>query len=112
MAEILNATCSNQVVKVGTTPVNCDILSQGDGASSGILILQGEQKKYVTSNAADLNATLVKLVDVLGTIADTLTAIGAGMLGSATAPPPTLAASVASIEAVRAELNTLKGVLK
>jgi len=121
------ATVQSGVVKVGTLSVSdAIILSEGLGNSSGLLIMQGGVSYYLTKNSPDLKSTIEKTMDaledlasVLNTIATTLTSIGAGMTGPTTAPPPTLAADVASIvskateiTATRTALNTLKGALK
>jgi hypothetical protein len=112
-AKALPATCLSSVVTAmgfAVTPVT--ILSEGKGQSSGVLIMDGEQAFYIASNAGDLKTTLEKVASALTEIATTLTAIGAGMTGPTTAPPPTLPTSVTAINAVVTQLNALKEVLK
>ena len=125
MAKILEATCVGGIVKVGALPVDAEILSEGVAASSGILILDGDQATYIPLASTDLKTTLEKLsaaltdlTSVLTTIATTATAIGAGMTGPTTAPPPTLAANVAqitakvvSLTAIQAQVDLLKAGL-
>jgi len=102
------------------------VLSEGNQASSGLLFLDGETARYLTTNATDIKTTIEKTVaalddlsSVLNTIATTLTSIGAGMTGPTTAPPGTLVTDVATIvskaleiTATKVELETLKDALK
>lgn len=124
---MIDATCSGkEVTAAGVVVENAVILSEGEGESSGILLLEGDKPKYITSNATDLKTTLEKTVAALNKtsetlikISTTLTSIGAGMTGPTTAPPGTLATDVADIvskanelTATASELETLKGALK
>lgn len=88
------------------------ILSKGQGESQGVLLIDGEKAFYLTSNATDLETTIEKLNSSLNKLVSILTAIGAGMTGPTTAPPPTLATDLAEITALVSELTTLKGNLK
>jgi hypothetical protein len=112
MSKILEATCEAGVVTSQGVAVEATILSEGMGASEGVLVLEGVQASYITSNASDLKTTLEKVVNALTKIGETLTAIGGGMTGPSTAPPPALPANVAEINSLIAELSTLKENLK
>jgi hypothetical protein len=113
MSKILDATCAGGMVTAGGVPVPAAaILSEGVGPSSGVLVMEKDKATYLTSNAADLKETLGKTADALTKIATTLTSIGLGMAGPATAPPPTLAADVAEITATALQLEVLKEMLK
>jgi len=112
MSKILQATCISGVVSYEGFPVEAEILSEGVGESEGVLILQGDKAFYIASNATDLKTTLEKLTNALTKVTETLTAIGAGMTGPTTAPPPTLAANVVTINLAVTELTTLMGALK
>lgn len=113
MSKILDATCQGRTVTADQIPVpDAEILSEGQGQSEGVLLLEGERVRYLTSNASDLKTSIEKVVNSIDKIASILTAIGAGMTGSTTAPPPTLAADVAALQAIGTELTTLKGNLK
>lgn len=127
MSKMVDATCSGgSVTADGVVVDGAQILSKGEGQSSGALIIEGLTKKYITSNATDLETTLEKTIDAitkigetLTTISVTLTSIGAGMTGPTTAPPGTLVTDVAQIvsdvaelTALAGELTTLKGALK
>lgn len=127
MSKMLAATCVAGVVTAGGVPVTvADVLSEGIGSSEGILFLDEYEAKYVAKTSPDLKSTLNHISSELGTISGTLntiasalTAIGAGMAGPATAPPPTLPTSVASIAtdvasliALKAQVDLLKEALK
>ncbi len=113
MSRMLEAACIGGVVTVGALPVvGVTILSEGIGPSTGVLIMQGDELYYVAKTSPDLESTLTSVISALTEIATTLTAIGAGMTGPTTAPPPTLAVSVASITSKVVELTALKELLK
>jgi len=112
VSKTINATCSAGVVSVEGKPVEAEILSEGIGESEGALILDKGKSFYIASNATDLKTTLEKISDALTKIGETLTAIGSGMTGITTAPPPTLPVKVGEINAIVAELTTLKDALK
>ena len=128
MAKTLGATCDSQgkVSFGGTVVEGAIVLSEGKQSSSGLLFLEEDLAVYIPSSATDIKTTIEKLVDTITDaaaaitkISTTLTAIGAGMTGPTTAPPPTLAVDVAdlvtkvtSLNATKTSLNTLKGALK
>jgi len=112
MSKILEATCLAGIVKWEGSPVEAEILSEGEGSSEGVLLLEKEKAYYLTSNASDLKTTLEKVIDALTKVTETLTAIGGNMTGPTTAPPPTLATNVVAINLLVTELTTLKGALK
>lgn len=126
MSKIVEATCESGVVKVmGLTISDAVIYSKGVANSTGVLIIDGAQSFYLASSALDLETTLTKLITALDKtsmafikVGTTLTAIGAGMTGPTTAPPPTLVSDVLDINAkatdiatAKTELTTLKGGL-
>lgn len=127
MSKALAATCVSGIVKVGSLPVpTAEILSNGIGESSGVLILDEDEQHYIADTTPDLestieglSATLADITAALTTIGTALTAIGAGMTGPTTAPPPTLAANVSdilakvvTISAQKVQLDLLKETLK
>lgn len=112
MSKILDATCSGKAVTYNGALIDAEILSEGVGASEGLLLLEKDKATYITSNATDLKTTLEKVADALTKIGETLTAIGAGMTGPTTAPPGTLAADIVELNLIVTELTTLKGNLK
>jgi hypothetical protein len=114
LSKILDATCNaaGLVSAEGVTVPAAEVLSEGKQASAGLLFLDGEKARYLPSSATDIKTTLEKMASALTTIATALTSIGAGMTGPTTAPPPTLAADVASIASVVTQINVLKEALK
>lgn len=128
MSKILDATCSAVgVVTADGVPVPAaTVLSEGKQSSNGLLFLDEDKARYLTSSATDIKTTIEKLADTITSlntaltqIGTTLTSIGAGMTGPTTSPPPTLAADVIAINgkvtelnAIKATLNTLKEALK
>lgn len=128
MSKVLDATCdANGKVKVGSVEVpTAIVLSEGKQASSGLLILEELNARYLTSSATDvkitiekINTALTDLAAALTEISSALTAIGAGMTGPTTAPPPTLPTSVVTIttkvtaiNATKSQLENLKDHLK
>lgn len=114
MSKIISATASaaGKVTADGVEVIGAIILSEGKQASSGVAVLDGDKVWYLTSSATDIKTTIEKLSDAITKISNIFTAIGAGMTGPTTAPPPTLAASVTALTAVATELNTLKEALK
>lgn len=113
MSKILSASCVAGVVTSQGVPVTeAVVLSEGVGSSSGALLLEEDKAFYITSNASDIKQTLNKVVAALNKIGETLTAIGAGMTGPSTAPPPTLATNVAEITQLAIQLTQLENGLK
>lgn len=112
MSKVLNATCEFGLIKVESQIVDGEILSEGIGKSSGIVVIDKENLTYITSNATDLKETIVKLNDIVMKITEILTAIGSGMTGPTTAPPPTLATGVIEVTTMLVELNLLSEKLK
>lgn len=112
MSKVIEATCQASTVTIDGQPVSATILSKGIGSSEGIAVLDKDKVTYITSNATDLETTLDNLNQSLTKLVTILTAIGAGMTGPTTAPPPTLVADLAEITAIVATLTTLKGALK
>lgn len=127
MSKSLDATCQAGVVQVDNVPVQgVTVLGEGQGQSEGMLVLDEDKRWYVARTSGDLKSTLDQVIAALDAtvqaidkIASTFTDVGGGMAGSATAPPPTLPASVAEIQAAGAQvdaaktaLDTLKGQLK
>lgn len=113
MSKIVPATCQGGNVTADSITVDSpQILSKGEGQSSGILIMENGQVYYLTLNTTDLETTIEKLSSSLNKLVSILTNIGSGMTGSTTAPPPTLATDLAEITSIAGELETLKGQLK
>ncbi len=112
MAKVLEATCVGGVVKVGTLPIpETVIYSQGVGASSGLLFLDGDKRYYAPDDSGDLKTTLEQLSSALTQIAAALTIVDAKPIGTLPAAPGA-AANIAAITAAKAALDALLQVLK
>lgn len=112
MSRILPATCSAGVVQVENKPVTATILSQGVKQSSGVALLEKDTLTYVASNASDIADLISQLTSLVQLLSDTLTAIGTGMTGSSTAPPPSLPTSITSLATVKTQLTAMGNNLK
>lgn len=114
MAKILpaEATAAGVVSAMGFVLENVLILGEGKQASTGILLMDGADLSYIPLISGDIKTTIEKVIAALGPIASALQAIGTGMTGSTTAPPPTLGTLVGQINTAKAELETLKEALK
>lgn len=114
MSKLLAATAdaSGKVTADGVLVEGAIVLSLGKQASSGLLLLDGDKAWYFPSSATDIESTLTQLSTAIAKIADTFTAIGGGMTGPTTAPPPTLPTAVAELMQIKTQLDQLKGALK
>lgn len=113
MSKLLSASCENNEVTIEgqkVTPVT--ILSQGKAASQGAAVVDDEKVVYIASNATDLAQTIQKACEMIQDIALMFTSIASGMTGPTTAPPGTIVADVASLNAKATELLALKDNLK
>ncbi len=131
MSKVLPATCIAQVVTTGPVvptyqpmlpypprlPIpaaplpGAIVLSQGIGPSVGIAVIDEDSAFYIANISPGLKLALDQIATALNQISSTLTSIGAGMAGSGTAPPPTLATDVAAIAAAVTALTTIKEAL-
>lgn len=127
MSKKLEATCVNGIVTAGGVPVpETEILSEGVGASSGVLLIDESLKTYIPKTSPDLEATLTQVIAALSAAASAITA-SATLFGTMASPvwdvQPAGAAAAASaataassasaaITAARTALETLKGALR
>ncbi len=76
---MLDATCdvTGLVTAEGATVVDAQVLSQGKKASSGVLLIDQDKARYLTSNATDLHDTISSLGDIIDKISVILTALDA-----------------------------------
>lgn len=113
MSKVLDATCENgEVTAEGIAVEGVEILSEGVGASSGIIILDEDKGTYIPKTSPDLKDTLEQVIEALNQVVTVFTSIGAGMTGPTTAPPPTLATDLLVITNAATALETLKGQLR
>ncbi len=127
MSKAIPATCTAGLVTAQGVPVPAaEILSQGVGSSSGVLVLDEDEAFYIAKVTPDLDAALEQViaaltqaVTALNNVATTFTATFATMTGPTTAAPPTGPTGVANIStaataitAAKTQLQTLKGMLR
>ncbi len=120
MSKVLAASCILGVVTVDGVPVpSAEVLSEGIGASSGLLILDEDKAYYVANLSPDIDETLAQLitaldktVTALSEIASTFTATFAAMTGPTTAPPPTGPTGVSNITAAGVQITAAKVLLE
>lgn len=113
MSKILPGSCTGNVVTSESLPIpTAEILSEGVGPSTGIVIMQGDKQFYIAKTSPDLKVTIEKLNSLITKLVPIITSIGAGMTGPTTAPPPTLATDLLELTAINIELTTLKNMLR
>lgn len=128
MSKILAAACDalGNVTIEGFPIPDAVVISEGKQASTGVAAVEKNQVTYIASSATDVKATIEKTVLVIDEVSDSLaklvniiTALGAGMTGPTTSPPPSLTADLAEITTnvsdlatVKTALNQMKGALK
>lgn len=134
MSQVLSATCEGGVVKYQGYPVpGVEILSEGIGPSTGILVIDLTRVYYIAKTTTDLDETLDRLIAVLGKVSeglgkavDALTAIDtAGYIktvtgqATGTASPPVatsdisgVTSAIGEIDGIADELQAIKDALK
>jgi hypothetical protein len=110
----LDATCQAGVVTSSGVPVaGAQILSEGVGPSTGILLLDEDKFYYIPKTSPDLKTTIEKLISILTELTTSLTLIDAKPTGGvASAVTPVAALNIVNLTAISAELTALSGVLK
>lgn len=112
MSKLLEASCIAGVVTSEGVPVpSAEILSQGIGASTGFLILDGDKAYYVAKTSPDLDTTLGKVITALQQVVVALGILDAKPIGTL-APAPGAAVSIGLVTAAATELTALKASLK
>ncbi len=113
MSKMIDGTCSAHVVTAdGIAVEGVEVLSQGTKSSTGVVLLQEDKAKYITSNATDIHDLIAQLSDLIQLVSDTFSAIGTGMTGPTTAPPASLPASITQLATMKAALTAMKDNLK
>jgi hypothetical protein len=128
MSKALAASCEGGVVTAGGVAVaGTEVQSEGVGASTGVLILDGEKRYYFPKGTPDLKTTLEQVIaalaqtkTALNQVASALTTIDAKPTGgTGSAVVATVAANVSAIntaatavDTAKEALNTLKGALR
>lgn len=83
MSKTLPAECVQSVVSFnGVTIPDAEILSEGNGQSNGIAIIDDDKAYYVTSSATDLKNAIVALNSMITKITNVLSALDGALSGS------------------------------
>lgn len=121
MSKLLPATCVGQTVKLLGSNValqDVEILSEGEGESSGFVLIDDTKLYYLPNIVPDLKTTIQKVIDALGHVTNGLSGLNnAGYLISAVGgvPSPILPAVSAAangIDTAKSALSELLGELK
>lgn len=107
MTKLLPATCEGSEVTCEGQVIEAVIVSQGSESSSGVVLIDSDKAYYIANISPDLSTIITDLSTMLNSIASLFTSIGSGMTGGSTAPPPTLASDVASLQNKISELDQL-----
>lgn len=107
--EMVDATCSaaGVVTADGVTVAAAEVLSEGTKASSGVLLMRGDEFRYVTSNASDIKDLIEALVEIVDKIVTITTAIDA-----ASNSPGGQTSNIALLTALKVQLDQSKETLK
>jgi hypothetical protein len=106
--QVFDASCLAKIVTVENMPVaTATILSEGNGSSTGIAILEKDKQYYLTSNATDIKALIASINDLITKITTVLTS-----LDGVTNAPGASASNIALITAANAQLLLTKELLK
>lgn len=122
MSKTLPASCVAGVVLAGLPPLpvpTATILSEGIGASTGVVVLDEFGATYVAKTSPDLKTTLEQLIDVLTQVTDALNKTASALTlvdakptgGAGSAVVPTTVSDVAGITAASAAIVAIKTVL-
>lgn len=107
MAKAIEATCENNVVKVGALTISEPIIfSMGKKSSEGILIIDDAKAYYVASNASDLSTLIESMNEIIQKIIQIATTLDA-----ATLTPGGATANIALLTTLNTELLTSKDML-
>jgi hypothetical protein len=105
--KLLEATCENQTVTAEEITVECDILSQGNKSSTGVVLLDGSEVKYITSNASDIKDLITSLVSII----EQIVTIATG-LDTASNSPGGQTSNISQLTTLKTQLNATKDTLK
>lgn len=113
MSKVFQASFDgSKVLYSGYEVPNCEVVSEGKGASNGLLFISEGRVFYVASSALDIKSTLEKLSSVLTEVVASLTTLDNKPVGgTGSAPAPALATNIANINALKSEIDILKGGL-
>ena len=105
--KVFNANCAAGVVTIGGKPVlNCPILGEGVGASSGYVVMAENKLVYLPKTTPDVKS----LIGIIEGVCDAISALTVTTiaLGAPTSPP----LNSAAFTALKSQATTLKNSLK
>jgi hypothetical protein len=107
VANIRDAICAAGIVTADNLPVvGATILSSGVKPSTGVLLMQGAKKTYVTSNASDIQDLITALNGIITNINLVLASLDTTLNSGANA------ATITLITTANTQLLALKELLK
>ena len=113
MSKVYSGAYQNgKVTFLGTPIEGAIIIGKGGQDSEGSVFFDEDRVVYFPKVQGDFEDTIDKVKEALDKIASVLQSIGAGMTGPTTAPPPTLVADLAELNAIGTQLEALKDVLR
>lgn len=118
MSKILPATCDDQgqVFCEDYIVPEAIVMTEGKQSSEGILILDKDLARYLTTHTSDIKSLLEKISGALDQVASGLEGLDtAAFLVAATggvASPPIVASNISQIRSLKGELDDLRGALK
>ncbi len=107
MSKILDATCNPAgiVTAEGSPVIDATVLSNGKKQSTGLLFMEAEKSRYLTSSATDIADLIQAMSDILTNVVTVLTAHDSSLGSSQTA-------TIAQITSANAQLVAMKELLK
>lgn len=113
MSKAISATCAAGVVSVnGVTLPGVVILSEGQGQSEGILLVDESNAYYLAKTSGDMAALLPDLTEAIEKTLDLVGSVNDSLAGSSSAPYPTFATDRAAIDQIVGRIETLAGNLR
>lgn len=106
--KILEAECTAGVVKVDDLPIaEAEILTQGTKPSEGVVLLDGDAARYLTSHTDDLSDLIDALHGIVQQVVTIFTATDA-----VTTSPGTITAAIAALTVLDTQLVAMKENLR
>lgn len=121
LAKVLVAECNNQgkVTSEGFELPEAVVLSEGKQQSQGLVLIDAELVRYLTSNASDIKTALEKVSAGLQQVADAIQALDSASVKSVSGSgvsflkiPLATTGQVSQINSIKGEIDQLKDALK
>lgn len=109
MSKIIEATCNALGIITADEFVveEAETLSLGTKASTGVLLMEDDLVKYLTSNATDIQDLINRLVPIV----DKISTIASG-LDAVTTSPGGQTANIAALQVLKTDLDASKAAIK